>query len=259
MCYKTRRSATVATLFFIKILHHEILKLDIKNTPWRSLIGEFLVWLLVLILLNIETSKVTSVVSDETRLFLRGELTLDSVAQIKTALSDNQERFNTIQLIDSPGAGAAAGIIVDQIEALVKQHRLVTEVRGRCASACAATFLLGRRRTMLASEDGQPTYLMLHALRSQITREVNYGKTEAINKKIEARSAGRITLALLDRIFDDKNGTADGEVYIFREAQTTPTGKHHVFVCKDAQQALDQCEAIKGLTPKKLGLRLALE
>lgn len=194
-------------------------------------------------------------VNDETRLFLSGELSLEKVLQLEQQLKSGQGRWNTLQLSDSPGAGAAAGMIVERMEVLLNRYRLNTEVRGFCVSACAAIFLLGQRRQMLATEDHSPTYLMLHAIRNNQTREVNYGKTETINRKIAARSLGQFSIKLLSRMFDDKRGTGDGEIYLFRDPQPSTHGHSHLFIC-DSQRSLpiQQCEIIKRITPQSLGV-----
>lgn len=223
--------------------------------PWQVIKAEFLLILLVVLLLAFKSFRF---VSDDTRLLLRGELDLLSVTMIENALREHKGKFNTLQFEDSPGAGAAAGIIVDQIEALINRNHLNTEARGYCASACAAAFLLGENRTLLKNNDHAPTYLMIHAFRNHATREVNYGKTETLNKKMSAKSLSKLPLNLLNRIFDDKKGTGDGEIYIFRDPQRTPNGQHHVFVCDGARHVvIGQCEAIVGMTPEKLGIRVA--
>lgn len=197
-------------------------------------------------------------VTDDSRITLQGELSLASVAQIELTLSTHKSVFNTLQFEDSPGSGAAATIILEKIEILINRHQLRTEAIGRCASACAAAFLLGSSRSLLPTDDGTPTFLMLHAIRNRKTREVNYGKTEAINKKISSKSAGKFPLQLLNRIFDDKQGTGDGEIYIYRSPQRTPQGQHHVFVCDGKPHRLiSECEAVPGLTPQSLGINVA--
>ncbi len=207
-------------------------------------------------------------VDDETRIVLRGELTLERVVEVEELLRQGRGQFNTLQLVDSPGAGAAAGIIVDRLEALINRYRLNTEVRGHCASACAAVFLLGNHRRMLAATEESPTFLMIHAVRNFVSREVNYGKTEAINKKIAAKSLHQFPLKLLNRLFDDKKGTGDGEIYIFREPQShmQPHTQAHdqttaqVFVCDSKLNLqLNQCEAIPRMTPQSLGIILVNE
>jgi len=223
--------------------------------PWQVIKAESFLIFLVLVILGLKSFRF---VTDETRLLLRGELDLVSVAMIENSLREHKGRFNTLQFEDSPGAGAAAGIIVDQIEALINRNHLNTEARGYCASACAAAFLLGENRTLLKNNERAPTYLMIHAFRHHVTREVNYGKTEALNKKISAKSLSKLPMSLLNRIFDDKKGTGDGEIYIFRDPQRTPSGQHQVFVCSGERHVvIGQCEAIAGMTPEKLGIRIA--
>ena len=226
----------------------------IKKT-YRVWVAELLVFTLTF---GVLTIKSYSPVTDDSRITLRGELSLASVAQIETALASHKGVFNTLQFEDSPGSGAAATIILEKIENLINRHQLRTEAIGRCASACAAAFLLGSNRSLLPTSDGTPTFLMLHAIRNHRTREVNYGKTEAINKKISSKSAGRFPLQLLNRIFDDKQGTGDGEIYVYRSPQRTPKGQHHVFVCDGKPHRLiSECEAVPGLTPQSLGINVA--
>lgn len=199
-------------------------------------------------------------VDDETRIVMRGELTLEHVVEVEELLRQGRGQFNTLQLIDSPGAGAAAGIIVDRLEVLINRYRLNTEVRGRCASACAAVFLLGNHRRMLSGSEASPTFLMIHAVRNFVSGEVNYGKTEAINKKIAAKSVNQFPLKLLNRLFDDKKGTGDGEIYLFREPQVSAQTSAHVFVCDSKLNLqLDQCEAVPRMTPQSLGIILVNE
>jgi hypothetical protein len=196
-------------------------------------------------------------VNDQSRLHLNGELNLNSIAQLQNALTNRDTVLNTLQFEDSPGAASSATIILDKMEALINRHQLRTEAVGYCASACAAVFLLGASRSLLHSGDGKPTYLMLHAVRNQRTGEVNYGKTEATNKKISQKSGGKFPLKLLNRIFDDTRGNGDGEIFIFREAQRTPRGKHHVFVCDGRPHVLiSECEAIADVTPQSLGIQV---
>lgn len=222
--------------------------------PWRVTFAEILILIFACGLVAVKSYRV---VNDFSRISLQGELNLNSIAQIQAALVTNPGVFNTLQFEDSPGAGAAATIILEKIEALINRHQLRTEAIGRCASACAAAFLLGSSRSLLPTNDHTPTFLMIHAVRNHRTREVNYGKTEAINKKIASKSLGKFPLSLLNRIFDDKKGTGDGEIYIYREAQRTPQGKHHVFVCDGAPHRLiSECEAIPGLTPESLGIQV---
>lgn len=223
--------------------------------PWQVIKAELLLILFVGLILAVKSFRF---VSDDTRLVLRGELDLVSIALIENALREHKGQFNTLQFEDSPGAGAAAGMIVDQVEALINRNHLNTEARGYCASACAAAFLLGENRTLLKNNDNAPTFLMIHAFRNHVTREVNYGKTEALNKKMSARSLSKLPLSLLNRIFDDKKGTGDGEIYIYRDPQRTPSGRHHVFVCNGSRHVvIGQCEAVVGMTPEKLGIRVA--
>lgn len=196
-------------------------------------------------------------VDDETRIVLRGELTLERVVEVEELLRQGRGQFNTLQLVDSPGAGAAAGIIVDRLEVLINRYRLNTEVRGRCASACAAVFLLGNHRRMLMGTEESPTFLMIHVVRNFVSGEVNYGKTEAINKKIAAKSLNQFSLKLLNRLFDDKRGTGDGEIYLFREPQTIAQATAQVFVCDSKlHRQLDQCEVVPRVTPQSLGIIL---
>jgi hypothetical protein len=223
--------------------------------PWQVIKAELLLIFFVVIVLALKSFRF---VNDDTRLVLRGELDLVSIALIENALREHKGKFNTLQFEDSPGAGAAAGMIVDQVEALINRHHLNTEARGYCASACAAAFLLGENRTLLKNNELAPTYLMIHAFRNHVTREVNYGKTETLNKKLSAKSLSKLPLHLLNRIFDDKKGTGDGEVFIFRDPQRTPSGQHYVFVCDGSRHVvIGQCEAIVGMTPAKLGIRVA--
>lgn len=222
--------------------------------PWRVTFAELLILFLAFGIVAVKSYRV---VNDFSRISLQGELTLNSVAQIQAALAMNPGVFNTLQFEDSPGAGAAATIILDKIDTLINRHQLRTEAIGRCASACAAAFLLGSTRSLLPTDDHTPTFLMIHAVRNYRTREVDYGKTEAINKKIASKSLGKFPLALLNRLFDDKQGTGDGEIYIYREPQRTPKGKHQVFVCDGTPHRLiSECEAIRGVTPESLGIQV---
>lgn len=167
------------------------------------------------------------------------------------------QQYNVIQFRNSPGASSSAGIIVDQLEQLINTHHFDTEVRGTCASACATSFLLGETRTLLPGLRNEPTYLMLHATRQVTTREVDYGNTEKTHRKIAARSEGKFSLALLNRIFDDKKGTADGELYIFRDPHDSVLGPQHVFICSTAVYAvMDTCEPVAGVTPQSLGIEV---
>ncbi|MBC3807561.1 hypothetical protein H8K52_09410 [Undibacterium seohonense] len=226
-----------------------------QTNPWRVWVAELLIITLTFGTIAIKSYRV---VTDHSRISLQGELSLDSVAQIELAMSTHKSAFNTLQFEDSPGSGAAATIILEKIEILINRHQLRTEAIGRCASACAAAFLLGTTRSLLPTTDGTPTFLMLHTIRNHKTREVNYGKTEAINKKISSKSLGKFPLKLLNRMFDDKQGTGDGEIYVYRSPQRTPQGQHHVFVCDGKPHRLiSECEAVPGLTPQSLGINVA--
>ncbi|MBC3875256.1 hypothetical protein [Undibacterium flavidum] len=225
-----------------------------QSHPWRITFAELLI---LIFAFGVVAVKSYRVVNDFSRISLQGELNLNSVAQIQAALAMNPGVFNTLQFEDSPGAGAAATIILDKIEVLINRHQLRTEAIGRCASACAAAFLLGSTRSLLPTNDHTPTFLMIHAIRNHRTREVNYGKTEVVNKKIASKSLGKFPLSLLNRIFDDKKGTGDGEIYIYREPQRTPKGKHQVFVCDGAPHRLiSECDPVPGVTPESLGIQV---
>jgi hypothetical protein len=217
--------------------------------------GEMLIIILAIMIVLLDAYRASN---RGVRLVIRGELTQQNVSQIQTVIDTQESGFSTLVFVDSPGAGAAAGMLVAQIEAMIMRHHFHTEARGMCSSACAVAFLYGESRTLLVSENGAPTYLLLHAIRSNVTHEVDYGKTEEINEKIIAKSHGKFPLALLNRIFDDQKGNGDGEVFIYRDAQITALGRHHVFVCDTANRNVTQeCEAIPGLTPEKLGIRVA--
>ncbi|WMW79349.1 hypothetical protein RF679_11895 [Undibacterium cyanobacteriorum] len=217
-------------------------------------LGEPLVLLLVVAILVLVPKKI---VGDHTRLIWRGELTLASLSELQSLINANPQQFNVIQFRHSPGASASAGVIIELVESLINRYHFDTEVRGACASACASSFLLGETRTMLPGLRHEPTYLMLHATRQYKTREVDYSHTEKILRKISARSEGRFPMVLLERIFDDKKGTADGEVYVFREPQASVAGPQHVFVCATAVMAvMDTCEPAVGLKPQDLGIEI---
>lgn len=218
-------------------------------------LGQPLVFVMVVLILVLVPRKI---VSDHTRLIWRGELTRASLAELQSLIAHHPNQYNVLQLRNSPGASASAGTIIDQVEQLIQNYHLGTEARGTCASACASVFLLGENRTLYPGVRGEQTYLMLHATRQNTTREVDYGYTEKVHRKIAARSEGKFPLALLDRIFDDKKGTADGELYIFREPRPSASGPQHVFVCANAVYGiLDTCEPIRDVTPADLGIDIA--
>ncbi|MBC3882131.1 hypothetical protein H8K35_12120 [Undibacterium sp. LX40W] len=217
--------------------------------------GQPLVLMMVVLILVLVPRKI---VSDHTRLIWRGELTRASLSDLVSLIEHHPNQYNVIQFRNSPGASASAGTIIDQVEQLIQNYHLGTEARGACASACASVFLLGENRTLFPGVRGEPTYLMLHATRQNTTREVDYGYTEKVHRKIAARSEGKFPLALLDRIFDDKKGTADGELYIFRDPRPSTLGPQHVFVCASAVYAiLDTCEPVRGISPSDLGIDIA--
>ncbi len=216
--------------------------------------GEPLVLLAVLAVLLLVPRKI---VGDHTRLIWRGELTTASLAELQNLIEKHPHQYNVIQFRNSPGASAAAGIIIEQVETLINLHHLDTEVRGACSSACASSFLLGETRTMLPGLRREPTYLMLHATRQFKTREVDYSHTEKIFRKIAARSEGQFPMVLLESIFDDRKGTADGELYVFREARPSIAGPQHVFICRNAVMAvIDTCEPVVGIKPQDLGIHV---
>lgn len=193
---------------------------------------------------------------DGTSYVWHGELTPKRLAHFDESMRADG-KISTIEFVDSRGAGASGGIIVDKIEQIINEHNLNTVARGQCASACANAFLLGDVRTLLPSGSLKSTYLMLHAARQNKSGEVNYGATEKSNNKIATKSGGKFPLSLLNRIFDDKAGNGDGEIYIFREAFETKNGKQHVLVCDGKKKAgLDNCEVIKGVAPQDLGINV---
>jgi hypothetical protein len=190
------------------------------------------------------------------RYIWNGELTLKRLVNFDESMRVDG-KISTIEFVNSRGAGASAGIIVERIERIINEHNFNTVVRGQCASACAIAVLLGDVRTLLPSGSSRPTFLMLHAARNGKLGEVDYGATEKSNIKIVAKSSGKFPLTLLNRIFDDKAGNGDGEIYIFREPFETKNGKQHVIVC-DGQKKTGpaNCEVIKGVTPKDLGINV---
>lgn len=185
-----------------------------------------------------------------------GELTLKELTHFDEAVKTG-DKISTIEFVNSRGAGASGGVIVDKIEKIINEHSLDTSARGQCASACAYAFLFGNVRTLLPSDSSRRTYLLLHAARDGKSGEVNYGASEEMNKRVAAKSGGKFPLTLLNRIFDDKIGNGDGEIYVFREPVETKNGLHHVFVCDGQKRpVLAECEVIEGVTPRDLGIKV---
>lgn len=230
-------------------------KLLRRLTELLTVLAEPLVWVTVILILVLVPRKI---ISDHSRLIWRGELTRPSLLELQNLVTHHPQQYNVIQFRNSPGASSSAGIIVENVEQLINTYHFDTEARGVCASACAAAFLLGETRTLLPGIRNEATYLMLHATRQHTTREVDYGNTEKIHRKIAARSEGKFPLVLLNRIFDDQKGTADGEIYIYRDPQSSILGPQHVFICANAVFGImDTCEPVPGLKPQSLGIEVA--
>ena len=193
--------------------------------------------------------------SDFIRHVWAGELTLDGLNILKEKLRTNPD-LKEIEFRNSPGAGALAGVIINEVEILINRGKLKIFARGQCASACAFIFLMGTERTFLRSLNNVPTHLMLHAERNAKTGEINYGETDRFLKKIKMASNGKLPLSILEKIYDVKN--RNGGIFITREPLKTATGSASVFLCSGEEASLKQaCKSFDGLKPENVGILIA--
>ena len=181
------------------------------------------------------------------------------VLQLPQLIKKNSQNnsLTELELENSLGSGSSAGKIVDAFEEFFNKQHIETFVSGGCYSTCANIFLLGENRTMLPESGKAYTHLMIHAYRNNQTKEINFGLTDKTFKKSNEKSNNKFPLSLLERIYDDKNGTGSGELYIFREPYLTTTGTSHVLICQGKNiKHLKECEPILGITPEDLGIKI---
>jgi hypothetical protein len=198
--------------------------------------------------------------STAVRFEIRGNLTLEKVSQFQL-FSEANGSLGAVEFRESSGSSSNAGKVVDKLSQIFQEKNIHTFARGRCASTCALAFLLGESRTLLADlvEENSKTSLMIHPFRAGNKREVDYGLTDRIFKKIVEKSDGKFPLSLLERIYDDALGNS-GELYIFRRAIKTKKGSSAVIVCHGSKDLpleameLYDCEPILGVKPQDLGI-----
>jgi hypothetical protein len=194
----------------------------------------------------------TSASQDKNGIFVwKGQLTKERLNSFL------ESSYTAIEFKESSGSPSSAGVILDALEKQIESRGLTTYANGYCSSTCAYAFLFGKTRILLKSESNERTYLMLHAFRDSTSKEINYGLTDRNFQRIVSKSGGKISLSLLERIYDDKNGTGAGELYIFREPFVTKRGASHVLFCPDPKNRfLDQCEPILGVDLNSLGISI---
>ncbi|MFZ6760446.1 hypothetical protein ACO0K9_24855 [Undibacterium sp. Ji50W] len=194
--------------------------------------------------------------SSDTRYVWDGAVVESKYQDFQRKIKD-QDALKELEFRNSPGAPAKAGILTDAIETQIDKKGIHTFARGQCASACANIFLLSPQRTLLPSLNKVRTHLMIHVSRASDNGEIDYGGSEKMNKRIVSKSAGKIPLELLDKIFDAKN--KQGGIYIFREPIVTDQGEAYVLFCAgDEVPFLRTCKPMKGIKPQDLGISIGV-
>ena len=183
-----------------------------------------------------------------------GRLTVEKMSEFRGKLKERPD-ITGIEFRSSLGAANSLKIIIEELESLIRTHKLSTYVRGTCASACATAFLLGTTRTMNQSSFfGIPSMLMLHPVTA--LGERNSGYTDVLNRKIVAASDGKFPLDLLDRMYE-VTGASTGGIYIFGVPQKTSRGSAYVLLCLgEGKLVFSECEPIPKYTPESLGIRV---
>lgn len=185
---------------------------------------------------------------------LNGSMTIESMQKLSQTLQSNL-MIDTVELRDSLGASSHALLVMKEVNKTIYERKLHTLVKGRCASACAFAFLLGRTREMLKSEWYSPTFLFLHPIWDTEVHEIIYGHTERILDQIVERSENKLDRTMLEIIFDVKN--EKGGLYVFRNAIRlgANTEKNYAYFCYGTEKRMpSDCKPISGLTPLTLGL-----
>jgi hypothetical protein len=184
-----------------------------------------------------------------------GELTKEELNIFREQLKANPN-LSELEFRQSVGAGSSAVIILNELSSLIEKRHLKTFARGQCASACAFAFLMGKERALLPSSGNVPTYLMIHAMRSNVTGEINYGATDNLIKIVSKVSGGKFSPEILEKIYDAKNSM--GGMYITREPVKTEHGKASIFFCSGEEAALKKaCNSFGEARPENFGISIA--
>lgn len=153
------------------------------------------------------------------RYISEGPLTLKSLEEFKLALKDHPN-ISELELVDSPGSHADAGLVVSGFINAINRLKLNTFARGECFSSCAVIFLMGFERTLLPSRNEKKvtgTTLFLHPARDNESGEIWPEYTNSLNVMVSERSGGKISLEFLRTMFNAK--TKGGGIYIIRKTK----------------------------------------
>lgn len=189
---------------------------------------------------------------------ITGQITKKHLENYDQALVADPE-IKGILLSNSLGAANDGVEIVEEFRKRIERKKLSTFARGICASACANIFLLGYQRNLLANPNGKPTTLLLHPVRRVFEENKNgVGQiqvffTDKINQQISERSQGKLTIELLNKMYDAEDGS--GGIFILREPNSE--GKYILFSKSLAKKI--RATPISDLTPADLGINITEE
>ncbi|MFZ6862673.1 hypothetical protein ACO0K7_08570 [Undibacterium sp. Ji67W] len=192
----------------------------------------------------------------QNKFVITGAITIKSVDDFDQALKSSSQ-LDGILLSNSFGATDNGVEIVKEFKKRIDERKLNTYMKGYCASACANIFLLGYKRVMLANPSGKPSMLLLHPVRKVSPENINgVGQiqvffTDKINQEISDRSEGKITIDLLNRMYDADDGS--GGIFILRDANSE--GKYVLFSKSIAKRI--RATPISQSTPEDLGIMIA--
>lgn len=189
---------------------------------------------------------------------ITGQITKKHLENFDQALAADPE-IKGILLSNSLGAANDGVEIVEEFRKRIDQKKLSTFARGICASACANIFLLGYQRNLLANPNGKPSTLLLHPVRRVFEENKNgVGQvqvffTDKINQQISERSQGKLTIELLNKMYDAEDGS--GGIFILRDPNSE--GKYILFSKSLAKKI--RATPISELTPADLGITITEE
>lgn len=193
------------------------------------------------------------------RYVVDGDLTIDAFDAFTENVTANSS-IREVELRNSRGSPTFGNEIGTTIMDRIAEMKIDTYATGQCASSCANSFLMGVNRTMLPSMNRIPTHLWLHPVFSNKTGAMGREFTENFLTRILKRYTGakeeRNMRRLLKRIYEVKKSR--GGILIFRTPLQTPAGAFYVLRCEGKGKYLPfDCEPIKDLTPKDLGISTA--
>ena len=189
---------------------------------------------------------------------ITGQITKKYLENFDQALAADPE-IKGILLSNSLGAANDGVESVEEFRKRIDQKKLSTFERGICASACANIFLLGYQRNLLANPNGKPSTLLLHPVRRvfEVNKngvgQVQVFFTDKINQQISERSQGKLTIELLNKMYDAEDGS--GGIFILRDPNSE--GKYILFSKSLAKKI--RATPISELTPADLGITIAEE